>query len=400
MRKYSNTLFGQASRLALCLIFLAAVSTPLAGPVFYPAASRGLAEVQETLPALTPSLASARAWLAALRHGWLERNFPFRGELIRLDSQVSVRLLSSTLLSPVTMGRGDWLFLAKDRGHDLLEEHRAVRPLPEAEITALADELEARRAWLAARGIAYLLVIAPDKGTIYPEYLPQAYEKTAGPSYLDQTLAYLRQHTSLDIVDLKPAVLEAKQSHVVFYRTDTHWNAYGAYAGYLAAIARLETIFPGIAAQTMRQYHVTTTIFSGDQAKLLGVDGSMKEDFIQFFPDRQRSQFQFDYRTDPHYAKPAWASSRPDPGLPKAVILHDSYYVEQFLYFPDHFRHGVYAWIEPAPAGEFRFFDKALIESERPDIVIEEYAERYFRPAPPPEPAAAQEAMPAVSPAG
>jgi hypothetical protein len=394
MRKYFTTHFGQATRVFLCLIFFATIGMPLASPVFYPAASRGLAEIQETLPELSPSLTAVRSWLAVLRHGWLEHNFPFRGELIRLDSQISVRMLSSTLLSPVTMGRGDWLFLARDRGHDLLEEHRAVRPLPVSEIKALAAEFEARRAWLAERGIAYLVVVTPDKGTIYPEYLPQAYEKTAGPSYLDQTLAYLRQHTSLDILDLKPAVLEAKQHHVVFYRTDTHWNAYGAYAGYLATVARLEKIFPGIAAQTMRNYHVKTTTFSGDQAKLLGVDGSMKEDFIQYFPDIQRSDFVFDYHSDPHYSKPAWASSRPDPGLPKAVILHDSYYVEQFLYFPDHFRHGVYAWIEPAPAGEFRFFDKALIESERPDIVIEEYAERYFRPAPPPEP----DVIPAATP--
>ena len=311
MRKYFATHCGQAARLFLSLIFVAAISIPLAGPFFYPAASRGLAEIQETLPALSPSLAAGRAWLAALRHGWLEHNFPFRGELIRLDNLVSVKLLSSTLLSPVTMGRDGWLFLARDRGRDLLEEHRAVRPLPESAIKALGEEFEARRAWLAERGIKYLLVVAPNKETIYPEHLPQAYEKTNGPSYLDQTLAYLRDHANLDIVDLRPAVLEAKQSHVVFYRTDTHWNAYGAYAGYVATIARLETIFPGIAAHTMRDYNVKITTFSGDQAKLLGLDESMKEEFIQFFPHDERPNYLFDYRTDPHYSKPAWASSRP-----------------------------------------------------------------------------------------
>ena len=51
---------------------------------------------------------------------------------------------------------------------------------------------ENRRDWLAARGIPYLIVFAPNKSTIYPEHMPSAYNPVHTQSRLDQLMAHLK----------------------------------------------------------------------------------------------------------------------------------------------------------------------------------------------------------------
>ena len=44
------------------------------------------------------------------------------------------------------------------------------------------------------------------------------------------------------------------------------------------------------------------------------------------------------------------------------------------------FDKALYVWLKPQSEMELRFFDKALIEREKPDMVIEEFTERYIIP--------------------
>ena len=52
-----------------------------------------------------------------------------------------------------------------------------TQPFTPEELEQYQKILEARRDWLAERGIPYLFVIPPNKDTIYPEFMPPAYTK-------------------------------------------------------------------------------------------------------------------------------------------------------------------------------------------------------------------------------
>jgi hypothetical protein len=56
------------------------------------------------------------------------------------------------------------------------------------------------------------------------------------------------------------------------------------------------------------------------------------------------------------------------PGLPRAVVLRDSMAIPLIPLMSENFSRAVYV--------SSRAFDKALIERERPDVVIEELVER------------------------
>ena len=107
--------------------------------------------------------------------------------------------------------------------------------------------LEARRDWLAKRGIKYLLVVAPDKETIYAEDVPPWFTRAPGPSRLEQLREMLERTRAVDFLDLTDAVAAQKASERVYHLTDTHWNDAGAFAGYRAITARLAAWFPAVA---------------------------------------------------------------------------------------------------------------------------------------------------------
>jgi hypothetical protein len=64
------------------------------------------------------------------------------------------------------------------------------------------------------------------------------------------------------------------------------------------------------------------------------------------------------------------------------VFFHDSYFWEILGFLGEHFSRAVYVWVKPGLAGQSNFFDKELVEAEKPDVVVEELAERFFIPAP------------------
>ena len=66
---------------------------------------------------------------------------------------------------------------------------------------------EERRVWLKERGIRYLVVFAPDKTSIYPEQLPDAYRPRSPISRLDQLVDHLEEHSDLAFVDLREALV-------------------------------------------------------------------------------------------------------------------------------------------------------------------------------------------------
>ena len=82
------------------------------------------------------------------------------------------RALLSLNTSPknrVVLGKNNWLFYADER---TIQDYQNTELFTEEQLQIWGDSLVARHNALAERGIDYLFVIAPNKHTIYGEYLP------------------------------------------------------------------------------------------------------------------------------------------------------------------------------------------------------------------------------------
>jgi len=320
-----------------------------------------------------PTVELRADWFARFDAAFSDR-FAARNALIALEHAIYVRGFHSSPVGNVVLGRDQWLYFAGEDGHALDRHFRGTMPFGDDMVRQLRDELERRRQYLAARGIAYVVSVAPDKATIYPEHLPTWVTHMRAPTPLERTAELLKRDPALHFVDLREPLLEAKRSRQVYYRTDSHWNYLGAIVAYEAIMNEVQRVvgvdrLPRIAPPDVPPYVEGVDRYRGDLARLLGIwTGYEEPDFAPFAkvlgdPSRRCAR-RIDHDDDPGFE--IYVCDRA-PAL-RAVVYRDSMAIPLIPLLSENFRRVVYV--------SSRRLDRSLIEREHPDVVIDEFVER------------------------
>ena len=175
-------------------MFLALICLPLSGLIL--GLDRTFVLLENRNLAAWPVMKLDRATFGALPdrfEAYFNDHFGFRKRLIYWLAIAKVQVFGVTSTPGVTLGSRGWLYLASDSA---VLSFRAARPYTVLQLEAYRRIIEARRDWLASRGIAYLLVIAPNKDTIYPEFMPAGFNKLNSRSRLDQLANYMKSDHS------------------------------------------------------------------------------------------------------------------------------------------------------------------------------------------------------------
>src|SRR5271157_3230122 len=359
--------------MAMIAVFLVAITMPLIGLIFRLDAGMKLQE--NRVLASMPELTLQRAALAAFPgkfETYFNDQFGFRQRLIHWLSIAKVLGLGVSSSRDVILGRKGWIFY----GALDLEFYRSLQPLKPQQLEAWQQLLESRRDWLAARGIPYLVVLAPNKSTIYPEFMPLAYNRVNPKTRLDQLMAHLKAHSTLSVIDLREPLLSAKSQEQVYYRTDSHWNNRGAYVGYAKIMEALSTWIPKIMAAPRSEFRdVTVWKPARDLGYMLGLEYYLPEEYIDLQPRKPRQARKLAETGDSGSPGRSVTPSRPNivfelPGtrLPRAVMFRDSFAEALMPLLAEHFRRITFSWQYT--------LNKELVEREQPDIVIQEMVER------------------------
>lgn len=272
----------------------------------------------------------------------------------------------------VVIGSDGWLFF---NGNKVLENYRGLRPLKIYELERTRQHLEAKRDWLNARGIEYIYAVAPDKHTIYPEFLPGRIRQGIGPTRLEQLLDYLALHSDFQILDLRNALRVGKSRHRVYHKTDTHWNLHGARIGYKVIADRLRVLFPEFDPKGDEAYTVSWEAGEpGDLGRIIGIEGLYGEDQVNYKPRAGACPQTLEPEISPDYFKGAGVTTDARgcaEGQLQAVFFRDSFgnamlqFLQEDLQRVDHVN---------------RRFEQAAMEAyiarRKPDVVIEMYVER------------------------
>ena len=356
----------------LVIVFLIAICLPVADVLFGLDPTR-LSEKRRLAPAPPVRLSQPlEVSYTAAFESWWNDNFGFRRSLVVGYSGALLALGVSPTPS-VIVGRSGWLFFA---GDEALASYRALQPFTEAELATWQRRIETRRDWLAERGIHFLVVIAPNKETIYPEFMPGRLNRVRPVTRLDQLVTYLRSHSSVAIVDPRDALRAAKAEDIVYLRTDTHWNDVGAWLLHREILRGLRQWYPQLeptpAAALVRNIR---TGWSGDLATMLGLDGRLSEDKLELAPRNGRAARGADPGLRPQDPlRRLSAAERGTASLPRAVMFHDSFGLSLQPFLAESFSRIVFS---SGPTNWRSNFDAALVERERPAVVIQEIAERF-----------------------
>jgi hypothetical protein len=151
---------------------------------------------------------------------------PGRWSLVTIDREAE----------KVFVGKEGWLYLRRDTNDILGQQTGRVR-LSDEQLLGWRSVLLKRRDESRRLGARWSCLVAPDKESVYPEFLPDPISPVARRPV----------HEFLDVAAsvgapvgyaLEP-LLQAKADFDVYSRTDTHWNFRGAYLAYRAFCADL-----------------------------------------------------------------------------------------------------------------------------------------------------------------
>jgi alginate O-acetyltransferase complex protein AlgJ len=299
-------------------------------------------------------------------------HFGFREVLIKRYHREMRKRFGQSGVPDVIVGKEGWYFYTP-----VLDDFRGLRPLTEQKLISWKEDVVRKRDWLAKQGIHYLFVFAPDKQTIYPEYLPDYFQKAKGTTPIEQFTEYLKQDPDVEILDLRPGLLSAKSEGRLYLKTDTHWNSYGAFVGYKKMIHKISQWFPKEQFK-LDFYFQDTTVGrpAGDLAKMLGLHETIKE-IHPLLKERhlcaQRLELNLEIENfrKMKESEPFMKGCR-DANL-RALVFMDSFFGQIEPFFSENFQKVVYLW-QP--------YDQETVERVidylHPHLVIEERVERFW----------------------
>lgn len=151
---------------------------------------------------------------------YLSKAFAYRGKVVDAYSDLKLKLLNEGN-DQVIAGRGGYLFYSQT-----LEAFTGENPMTDDEIESAALSLLNLQKYSEETGAKFCFLAAPDKNTIFPEKMPKRYKK-ADVTDLDRLLSKLDE-LGVSYVDPRAGLIKAKDSDIYFL-TDTHWTANGAF---------------------------------------------------------------------------------------------------------------------------------------------------------------------------
>ena len=359
----------------LSLLSVALLLAPLVLPQLLglSGVSQGPAAEEKRAKAEVPTLAMAAQDLpvfAKKLSSYYADNFPFRDFCIRAGNSLSMALFRESPSKSVVLGRQGWLFNSSESE---LADWLNLWQFSAEELDHAVSVLSERRDWLARQGIAFLVVIAPNKTTVYGEYLPQGFRKLGDHPRLDD-LAKRLTGAGIDFLDLRPTLFAAKAKAQAYWKTDTHWDDWGALLGSARIVQALGQRLKNITPIRPEDYQaVEADVPGGDLAAMLLMEGSLGERLTRMKP-------KFTPRAFPAqalgYKNPTTLSGRDmviretgDLSLPRAVFFRDSFSSAAIPFLAEHFSRSVFIWDH--------HFSPEIVLAEKPDVVVLEAVERY-----------------------
>ena len=175
-------------------------------------------------------------WLSfpARFENYYKDNFGLRVPML----SVATNLKRVTGISPnayAQSGKDGWLFLGRQRLKDSLQRYH---PMEEEDLVDFSRRMTQVGERLRKRGILFVHFAAPEKQSIYPEYLPSE-NNNSRQTRLDQVSQALEY--SDDYIDVRKVLVgeKLKRPKLPLYpNIDSHWNCFGAYLVYREVVTK------------------------------------------------------------------------------------------------------------------------------------------------------------------
>lgn len=283
----------------------------------------------------------------------------FRNRFLSLNSTINLALFRNTDASTVILGKEGWYFY---NAGSTIEDFLGINRFSDQELEKISSMMQDVSDYYEARGIQFIFISPPNKENVYSEYLPDEYKRVSTPTRRDALITYLRENTSVPILDPGPYFLE-NQDYQWYLKSDTHWNDA---AGFIASQMVIEAAggTPVPLEQVTIEYVPTEM---GDLALQFNMPERYNEEtkaVVTNYYDNSEIKLE-----DPTGDGNIVYLSNPEAlDQRRLAIYRDSFGIALSSFLPKYFANtDFYHWREYTPQ---------LLEENPPDIILYEIVER------------------------
>lgn len=255
------------------VIFLAISIVPLI------AFSDKQAAIGNETKAAKPKLSDG-AELTANVDTYFAQNFGFRNRLVYVQNVLKQNVFRTSGQSEVIVGEDGWLFYSR-----ALDDFLGTSAADETEVERMGAVVLMMQNYVESRGGEFIFFPAPNKMSVYGEYMPYYYIEDGGQGNYERLYSEL-VNAGVNTVQLKNTLSLKKADGVqLYHKLDSHWNNYGAAVAYEAVADKLSEVygdeFKGYTRYSTMPYSVKNN-FSGDLQSMLLPGSDRKDEQLEF----------------------------------------------------------------------------------------------------------------------
>lgn len=298
----------------------------------------------------------------------ISEKYLWRKSLISAYSKVKFGMGDQVFWNAI-VGKEGWFFLT---GELSLQNYQKNDPLKVSSIKKLAAFLNQINEAVARYGGTFIVVVPPDKSTVYPQYMPDEIPVIGTVTSLDRLIERVNKFSDIRLLDLRPSLLGASTETQLYYKTDTHWNCLGAFYAYEEIILEIAKEYPDIPVHTLNDFEISISQKTYlDLARIMNIN--VKEELMSAVPDLDGT-ISVDYDHMAEYSnKSLRVVVNSNKELPTLMVFHDSFYSACLnVYLEPSFGQTISIPYNDVEMAEML----QMIEREQPDVVILEFVER------------------------
>ncbi len=207
---------------------------------------------------------------------WINDNIGFRDYFVSTYSKIKLNILKASPTDKVEIGKEGWYFYTPNNNIELAT---GEYPLDETLLERIAENQLRIQEYYKSKGIEYVLVLAPSKVSVYPEYLREG-QYDIRETVCDIVERYLNENTDINVINVKDEVIKGKSQGMMYHKTDTHWTQMGASIAYSSVIEKLRNM--GIVNTTVADMSFYDAEYEGEFSGLMGCRGLLGKEIVPF----------------------------------------------------------------------------------------------------------------------
>lgn len=150
---------------------------------------------------------------------YIADRFALRQQFITAYAKIQAAVFHESSSEDVVLGKDGWLFY-----EDTVDDYLRRDTLSQRQVQGVARTLFLMQQYAEERGVKFVFTVAPNKNSLYPEYMPNV----GNASGQEKNLSMLEG--AMEDLGVRYANLEEafEGQPVLYYRMDSHWNSLGA----------------------------------------------------------------------------------------------------------------------------------------------------------------------------